>query len=181
MTAQLKRIREIALALRKFGADAYLLYDFRQSDPLAYRILDLSAPEIATRRWFCLVPARGAPMALVSAVEPHALDALGMRTIVYRSYAEMTAALRSMLSGLRTVAMNYSPMGAIPYVARVDAGTVEIVRSFGVEVTSAAELIAKFEAELSSRAMASHLRAARKLRTIVDETFDEIRARLGSR
>ena len=168
------RLVEIASALGDAQLDGWLFYDFRISDPLAYRILGLPEDGIATRRWFCYVPARGTPRAIVSAVEAHRLDALGIEKIVYRSHIEMLAALRKVLEGARRIAMDYSPGCAIPYVSRVDAGTVEIVRAMNVEVVTAADLIQRFEARLTREQLASHQRAARALRSIVDETFDEI-------
>jgi Xaa-Pro dipeptidase len=174
------RLDEIASALADARLDGWLFYDFRLSDPLAYRILGLSEDGIATRRWFCYVPASGTPRAIVSAVEAHRLDPLGAEKIVYRSHDEMLAALRTALGGARRIAMNYSPGCAIPYVSRVDAGTVEIVRAMGVEVVTAADLIQRFEATLTGEQLASHQRAARALRAIVDETFSEIAQSLSS-
>jgi len=168
------RLGEIASALVGAQLDGWLFYDFRLSDPLAYRILGLSEDGIATRRWFCYVPARGKARAIVSAVEAHRLDALGVDQIVYRSHDEMLAALRAVLEGAGRIAMDYSPECAIPYISRVDAGTVEIVRAMGVEVVTAADLIQRFEATLTREQLGSHRRAAGALRSIVDETFGEI-------
>jgi len=170
----MRRIEEIARALGDAALDGWLFYDFRHSDPLAYRILGLSSAGITTRRWFCYVPAHGAARALVSAVEAERLAELGIKTIVYRSADGMLAALKDFLAGARRIAMNYSPRCAIPYVARVDAGTVELVRSLGVEVVSAADLIQRFEARLEPAQLASHRRAAAILRRVVDDTFAEI-------
>jgi Xaa-Pro dipeptidase len=165
---------EISIALTDAHLDGWLFYDFRLSDPLAYRILGLSEDGIATRRWFCYVPAREKSTAIVSAVEAHRLDALGVDKIVYRSHTEMLAALRTVIGGARRIAMDYSPGCAIPYVSRVDAGTVEIIRAMGIEVVTAADLIQRFEATLTREQLGSHQRAARALRAIVDETFGEI-------
>lgn len=172
------RLKEIAAALDEASLDGWLFYDFRRSDPLAYRVLGLPSEGITTRRWFCYVPAAGAPSALVSAVESERLAALGVRTAVYRSADEMAAALRAMLVGARRIAMDYSPQCAIPYVARVDAGTIELVRSLGVEVVSAADLVQRFEARLTPAQLGSHRRAAAILRRVVDETFAEVARRL---
>ncbi len=168
------RLEEIAEALAEAGLDGWLFYDFRRSDPLAYRILQLPDAGISTRRWFCYVPARGAARALCSAVEAERLAALGLATTIYRSADAMRAALGELLAGARRIAMDYSPQGAIPYVARVDAGTVEMVRALGVEVVSAADLIQRFEARLDPAQLASHRRAALVVRRVVDETFAEI-------
>ena len=168
------RLDEIASALGDARLDGWLFYDFRLSDPLAYRILGVSDDGIATRRWLCFVPARGKPRAIVSAVEAHRLDAIAAEKIVYRSHTEMLAALRTVLGGAHRIAMDYSPRCAIPYVSRVDAGTVEIVRAMNIEVVTAADLIQRFEATLTKEQLGSHQRAARALRAIVDETFIEI-------
>ncbi|HYL59687.1 MAG TPA: M24 family metallopeptidase [Candidatus Acidoferrales bacterium] len=175
-----RRLDEIAAALRVAQLDGWLFYDFRLSDPLAYRILQIPEAGIATRRWFLYVPAQGAPVAIVSAVEQYRLDALGVEKIVYRSHDAMRAALRKVLAGARRVAMDYSPDCAIPYVSRVDAGTVELVRATGVEVVSAADLIQHFEATLSSVQLASHHRAAERLRRVVDETFENLAQRIAN-
>jgi len=171
--------KEIAGALRAANIDGWLFYDFRMSDPLAYRILDIPQKGITSRRWFVFIPAVGEPCAIVSAVEAHRLDALaGARRIVYRSEREMIAALADLLKGCRCIAMNYSPECAIPYVSRVDAGTVELVRSLGVEVVTAADLIQRFEAVLTAAQLAGHRRAAAGLREIVNESFAEISRRV---
>jgi Xaa-Pro aminopeptidase len=172
------RLREIAEALAQAGLDGWLFYDFRLSDPIAYRVLRLSTQGTTTRRWFCYVPATGAPRALVSAVEPHRLDALGTEPIVYRSHAELSAGLAQLVRGARRVAMNYSPRGAIPYVSRVDAGTVEMVRALGVEVVSSADLVQRFEAALTAGQLAGHRRVGAALGLIVEETFDQIARRV---
>ena len=173
------RIGAIAGALREAGLDGWLFYDFRVSDPLAYRILGLSEKGLATRRWFYFIPAEGEPSALVSAVEAHRLDALpASPRIVYSSERQMTAGLAAMLKDRRRIAMNYSPRCAIPYVSRVDAGTIELVRSTRVEIVTAADLIQRFEAVLTGAQLAGHRRAAAALREIVNETFAEIARRV---
>jgi Xaa-Pro aminopeptidase len=171
----MERVAEIAQALAEVGLDGWLFYDFRLSDPLAYRILGLPETGLATRRWFYFIPSADAPRALVSAVEAHRLDALPAATrIVYRSEREMVVGLTRILEGCRRIAMNYSPECAIPYVSRVDAGTLELVRATGVEVITAADLIQRFEAVLTGAQLAGHRRAANHLRAVVDEAFAEI-------
>jgi Xaa-Pro aminopeptidase len=173
------RFAAIASALRGAGLDGWLLYDFRMSDPLAYRILGIPEHGLTTRRWFCFIPADGAPVAIVSAVEAHRLDALLFPgRIVYRSEHEMTAALAALLKDRHQIAMNYSPNCAIPYVSRVDGGTIELVRSLGVEVVTAADLIQLFEATLSLAQLEGHRRAATFLRAIALQAFSEIARRI---
>lgn len=172
------RVEEISAALAAERLDGWLFFDFRESDPLAYRILGLSTGGLTTRRWFYYVPARGEPRALVSAVEPHRLDALAGERVIYRSATELSSGLQTILRGARRIAMDYSPGCAIPYVSRVDAGTVEAVHETGVEIVSAADLIQRFEAVLTAGQLASHRRAAAALGEIVDETFREVARRV---
>jgi Xaa-Pro dipeptidase len=173
------RIDDIAQALAQAGLDGWLFYDFRLSDPLAYRILGLSKQGLTTRRWFYFIAADGPPQALVSAVEAHRLNALPASSrIVYRSERQMLEGLALMLQHRRRIAMNYSPHCAIPYVSRVDGGTIELVRSLGAEIVSAADLIQTFEATLTPAQLAGHRRAAAALRDIVHESFGEIARRV---
>ena len=173
----MSRVAEIQTALAAASLDGWLFYDFRISDPLAYRILELSEHGISTRRWFCFIPRAGESRKLVSAVEPRRLDTIAGDTIVYRSAIEMRAGLARLLADSKRIAMDYSPNCAIPYVSRVDAGTVEMIRALGVEVVSAADLIQRFEATLTRPQLESHHRAAVALLKIVDETFAEIARR----
>jgi len=170
---------DISRALAEAGLDGWLFYDFRLSDPLAYRILGLPEEGLTTRRWFYFIPAKGPPQALVSAVEAHRLDALpASPRIVYRSERHMLDGLASILRDRPRIAMNYSPHCAIPYVSRVDGGTIELVRSLGVEIVSAADLIQTFDATLTAAQLAGHRRAAAGLREVVDECFGEIARRV---
>ncbi len=135
-------IRAVQAALRADGLDGWLLYDFRGSNPLAQHLAGLDGGgHLATRRWFYLIPAQGEPKALVHKIEPRTLAHLPGAATRYAGRVELEAGLGSLLSGLRRVAMEYSPKCAIPYVSRVDAGTVELVRGHGVEVVTSADLI----------------------------------------
>jgi Xaa-Pro aminopeptidase len=173
---QRERLLEIQRALVEDGLDAWLFCDFRGNDPIGRRILGLGE-RLATRRWFYCVAATGLPRALVSAVEPAALAGLPGDARAYRTWQELHAGLEALLAGTRRVAMQYSPNNDVPYVARVDAGTVELVRRCGVEVTSSADLVQRFEAVWTADQYASHVRAARAVRAVVDSAFGVVRRR----
>ena len=137
-------------SLRESGIDGWLFYDFRGSDPIARNILRLAEGKMGTRRWFYYVPAEGDPRKLVHAIETAALDNLPGSKTVYLTWQSLDAALGETLSGAAKIAMNYSPGNEVPYVSRVDAGTVEAVRSTGVDVVTSADLIQIFESVLSA-------------------------------
>jgi Xaa-Pro aminopeptidase len=169
------QLHEIQAALRATrGFDGWLFYDFRHSDPLAYRVLQLDAARHVTRRWYYWIPSDGVPAKLVHRIEPHVLEELPGRTVAYVSWEEQRAALATILAGARRVAMQYSPFNAVPYLSRVDAGTIELIRSLGVEVVSAGDLVQRFEAVWDDAQLASHRTAAVALRRIVDEAFEHV-------
>lgn len=175
-----ERFGEIKRAVVDEGVDAWLFCDFRGSDPIGRRILE-RGDILSTRRWFYCLPAQGEPTGLVSAVEPHVLEGLPGSQRVYRTWQELHAFLREIVTPCRRVAMQYSPRNMVPYVARVDAGTVEMVRECGVEVVTAADLIQRVEAVWTATDYASHRRAAVHLRNTVDAAFREIGDRLRTR
>lgn len=165
-------------ALAEAGLDAWLLTDFRGQNAIAAGLAGLDAGRKATRRWFWLVPAAGEPTALVSAVEATLLSVPGRR-VVYRGWRDLEAALGDALAGLRRVAMEVSPRAAVPVVSRVDWGTVELVRSLGVEVVSSADLVQLFEARWTPAQVALHERAALGVLAAKDGLFAWLRERLG--
>ncbi len=167
----LERIQQL---LRAERLDGWLFYDFRKANPIAYQVLDLPQEEMYTRRWFYFVPAEGTPVAIVSAVESHVLRLLPGNQLVYRTWSEMQEHLRSTTGSATTVAMEYSPMNAIPYVSRVDAGTLELIRSFGIEVASSANLSQYFVAQLSTDQLRSHREAGQRLIAAKDQLFAEL-------
>jgi Xaa-Pro dipeptidase len=173
-------IPKVQQALKEEGLDGWLLYDFHGSNPIATRLTDLAASsKLATRRWYYLVPAAGAPRGLVHAIERHNLDGLPGDKQPYAGREELAAGLKTLLRGMKRVAMEYSPGNAIPYVSRVDAGTVESVRQLGVEVVSSGDLVQRFEAVWSDEALATHRAASERLYRIKDRAFQLIRERAG--
>lgn len=154
-------LQAIQAALVEFGFDGWLLYDFRGSNVLARRVLDLGDRKTGSRRFFYMVPARGEPTRIVHRIETAALDHLTGRKEIYLRWQELEDALRKATQGLKRVAMEYAPGVSNPYISRVDAGTVECVRACGVEVASSGDLIQLFEATWDDEQWAMHREAER--------------------
>ncbi len=167
-------IERIQQALQDEHIDGWLFYDFRKSNPIAYQVLALPRQEMYTRRWFYFVPALGTPTAIISAVESHVLSSLSGTRLVFRTWEEMQQHVQGLLRPGMKVAMEYSPLNAIPYISRVDAGTVELIRSFGVEVVSSANLSQRFVAQLTDEQIESHREAGRRLIAAKDQLFAEL-------
>jgi Xaa-Pro aminopeptidase len=158
--------------LRKADLDGWLLYDFHGSNPIAARLAGLnSGTHMTTRRWFYLIPANGQPRGLVHAIERHNLDALPGERLVYAGRQQLDTGLTRLLSDLKKVAMEYSPMCAIPYLSRVDAGTAEMIRARGIDIVSSGDLVQQFEAAWTSEQLATHRAASESLYRIKDRAF----------
>lgn len=165
-------------ALKEQGLDGWLLYDFKGSNPLTRSILDLAGRKPFSRRFFYLVPVEGTPIKLVHAIESGALDHLPGEKRVYLRWQELEAGVGALVRGRSKLAMEYSPRNANPYISRVDAGTIELVRSFGVEVVSSGDLVGRFESIWDDQQWATHQRAAKVCRSAYDVAFGLIADRV---
>ena len=175
-------IEAVQRALKEDGFDGWLLYDFHGSNPIASRIAGLaSGKKMATRRWYYLVPASGEPQGLVHAIEPHNLDDLPGAKTPYAGRTQLESGLRDLLKGMKRIAMEYSPGNNIPYLSRVDAGTIETVRQLGIDVASSGDLVQRFEAIWNDEAYKTHVAASERLYRIKDRAFAATVERMRSR
>jgi Xaa-Pro aminopeptidase len=177
-------IEEIQQALKEADLDGWLFYSFRGSDPIAANILGLSSEgHMATRRWFYLVPQEGEPTKINHSIERDVLDGLPGNKLIYLPWQQLHEHLKNSLLALTDkrkprVAMQYSPDAAIPYLSRVDGGTIELIRSFGIEIISSADLVQKFESAWGDEQLAMHEESARGLYEVVADAFREIGRRI---
>jgi Xaa-Pro dipeptidase len=172
-------IAAVQSALAADGLDGWLLYDFHGSNPVATTLAGLAGTgKMTTRRWYYMIPASGEPRKLVHAIESHNLDKLPGEKLIYAGREALAAGLDALLEGRRRLAMEYSPQGAIPYLARVDAGTIESIRKRGIDVVSSGDLVQRFEACWDADAIASHREASERLYRIKDRAFAAIAARV---
>jgi Xaa-Pro aminopeptidase len=182
-------IARIQAALREDGLAGWLLFDFHGSNPIARSVLGLAAaPEAAktTRRWFYLVPARGEPGKLVHRIEPRVLDHLPGAADVYLTWQELDRGLAALVAravethgttggSAPAIAMEYSPSARLPYVSKVDAGTVELVRAAGARVVSSADLAQRFDGVLTAEGRREHVRTGRLLDGVMGAAFERAR------
>lgn len=174
------QIARMQAYVKSAGLDGWLLYDFRQLNPLALELLALP-PAMLTRRWFLFVPAEGAATLIHHRIEAATWQSLlpdpSLRRVLFSAHQELDEALRKALHGARAVAMEYSPLGEVPYVSRVDGGTLERVRALGVEIVSSADLLQHFMV-WSEEDLAAHLKAVAGVIAAKDAGFALIRSRL---
>ena len=171
-------VSQIQRALKALDIDGWLFFDHHRRDPIAYRILGLSGNSLVSRRWYYLIPASGEPIKLVHRVEDRVLQNLPGEHRNYFGWGDQHQKLSELMAGCTRVAMQYSSNCAIPYVSLVDAGTIELVRSFGVEVISSADLVQQFEACWTERQFTQHIAAGKHVDRIRLEAFDLIGERL---
>jgi Xaa-Pro aminopeptidase len=174
-------IREIQNALQAERIDGWLLYNFRDSNIFATRLLALPKHIMFTRRYFYYIPAHGEPRKLVHRIEEWNLDPLPGTKSIYLSWRSLETGLQELLTGSKKIAMEYSARCAIPYVSTVDAGTIELVRSTGIEIASSANLIQYFEARWDAEQLKDNEESAAHLHQIVGETFGYIRRNITSK
>lgn len=177
-----ERFYAMQALLAQAGINGWLLYDFRGSNPLASLLLGIPADTHLTRRWFLLIPREGTPTLLFNSIEGGAWRNLsaGTKNLTlhpYRSHTDLDSALQGLLSAGQKIAMEYSPRGSVPYVSKVDAGTIERVRETGVEIVSSGDLLQPF-LRWSDPDLAAHREASEGIMAAKDAGFRLIHERL---
>ncbi len=150
----------------------WLLFDFHGQNPLARTFLQLDPTLLISRRFFYWIPAHGQPIQIVHQIESHVLSHLPGTSMTYLSSLSLSQILQKILKG--RIAMEYSPFGAIPYLSKVDGGTLEWIRSFGVEVVSSGNFLQYYTCRLDSEQLASHKKAAAFLDEAAEKTWKKI-------
>jgi len=179
-TDQAMRIAEIQTALKQQKLDGWLFYDFRGSDILIPRILKTERLG-GSRRWFYYVPATGEPVKVVHAIEPDQIDVLPGRKLIYREWSLLKSQVGAAVGGKgKRIVMQYSPNNDVPYISRVDAGTIEMVRSLGITIETSADLVQQFEAVWTDEQLQMHTEAATKMQKVILEAFAEIKRRINA-
>jgi Xaa-Pro aminopeptidase len=165
----LKRIREMLADLR---LDGWLLFDFHGMNPVATRVLGLGG--LATRRLFVLLPATGKPIAVAHRIERHRIAGFPGEVRPYAAWRELEQELQRLVAG-KKLALEYSARDAVPYLDRIPAGVVELLRASGAEVASSSELVTALASRWTPAELANHRRAAGLLKEIALAGFEQVR------
>jgi Xaa-Pro aminopeptidase len=161
------------------GVDGWLLYDFHGSNPIAVKLAGLTGKH-TTRRWYYFIPASGTPKKVVHAIEPSVLDALPGAKRTYAGRLELEQGVSDVLRGSKVIAMEFSSECSIPYLSRVDGGTVDFIRRIGMRIVSSGDLVQRFEAAWDAAQVATHRAASEKLYAIKDRAFEYAGAKLSA-
>ena len=173
-----ERIPEIQAALAEAEVDGWLFAVFQGNDPISLDLLGLAGRALVTRRCYYLVPRQGEPRKLVSGLEPAMLDHLPGAKSAYTTWQQHREQLELLVRDCRRLAAQYSPKNELPTCSRLDAGTAELLDSFGVELASSADLAQRFAAVWTPAQLESHRRANTHLHRIVKEAFADVAAGL---
>lgn len=170
----MKNLEKIQLFLEQFSIDGWLIYDFNHQNPLAYKVLGLDDSKHVKRRFFYFIPKKGNPIKILHKIEAHVLNELDGDALFYCSWKSLHDSLAQILRNVKNVAMEFSPLNNNPYICKVDAGTLDLIRSYGVEVVSSGAFLHYFTSVLSETQIQSHIRAAQKLEKICSLAFSWI-------
>lgn len=176
-----EKIKSVQKSLTSIACDGWLLYDFRKSNDLALRFLEIPSEKLITRRFFYWIPSKGKAVKIVHRIESKILDHLPGKTIFYSSWHELEKAVKTVLKNSNKVAMEYSPLNAIPYVSKVDAGTVELVRGYGIEVISSANILQAYTSIWTPNQLNMHLAAAEVIEHAVIKAWQLISKHIKNR
>lgn len=163
-------------ALQEARIPGWLLYSFQGSNTLALEALGLQG-RMLSRRFAYLIPAQGEPVLIVHAIEKTSFPDLPGQWVVFSSWEQFIRALQTHVAPLGRVAMEYHPGGGIPYLSRIDAGTLELLRGMGLEVVSSAEILLQFQSWTPSE-LAAHKRAAAGIEAALAHALGYVRSRL---
>ena len=171
-------LKRIQAALKEASLEGWLLADFHGRNDVALQVLRVRGH--ISRRSFFFIPAEGEPIGLVSPVEATKYQHIAARVETFRGYQELETRLAEILSGRKRVAMEYSPLGRLPYIGLVDAGTIEFIRGLGIEIFSSADLVAGLEARLTPEQVSLHRQAAGNVIKIMGAAHHFIAGSLGA-
>lgn len=174
MTQKLEKIQRL---LQENKLDGWLFTDYHGHDHITRDFLQLT-DRFCTRRLFYLIPAQGQPVKLLSAIEPLLLDHLPGEKQLYKGIRGQKEALSRLLVPGQKIACQYAPMGNVPTISTMDAGLVEYLRSFGVELVSSADLMQHFGAVLTDAQIETHRQAGVIIHRILEDAFAWIRKNL---
>jgi len=175
-----EKINKLQNLIKKNGLDGWLFYDFRGSNDLALSVLEFSAKAHLTRRFFYFIPAEGTPQKVAMAIELHNLAHLPGDMHPYSDYNSLNKIMATLLKGVKKVAMEYSPKNAIPYLSKLDAGTYEYLKDFGIEIVSSGDLLTEFTAVWTKEQYEDNIPVAHALTDIVNLCWKFIKEKIES-
>jgi Xaa-Pro aminopeptidase len=167
------KLLEVQAYLKDHQLDGWLLFDFKGMNPFVKKTLQLEGDFMLSRRWWVWIPLSGQPSVTTHGIEVGSFPDIGMPKSSYSSRTDLIDKLRETLGNSKRIAMEFSPLGNNPYVSKVDAGTIDLIRSFNVEIVSSGDLLQLFQA-WSTEQLEDH----KKANVVLTQTKDAALARI---
>lgn len=166
------KITKVQAHLKGLHLDGWLLYDFQKRNDIALDFLEMPLNAHLTRRLFYWIPKQGEPVAIISAIESHHYQALPGKKVLYRDWKTLKTHLQELLRHSKRIAMEYSQ--DIPTISKVDGGTLDLIRSFSIDVVSSDPLVQFFTSALDEKQIQSHFEAMAFLEDLLNRTWEKI-------
>ena len=163
-------------ALTKEGADAWVIVDYENRNKT---LVEFLGNRMLTRKIFLVFPRDKKPFIIC-----HSIDTVFLRDEeitknfdlkVYHTWQEMLDIEKKEFAEYKKVLMDISEFGLLPRISLADYGSVEFIKSLGIEVASSGNLLQRFSALYSDRAYELQLLANKKTLMIKDEAFAKIK------
>ena len=164
-------VASVQAELKERGLDGWLLYDFKDRNPIGRSLLGL---KWTTRRGFALIPASGPPRLLIHAIEHSSWRHLDWEKESYSSRQGMEEGLRTMLAGYPRVAAETSARGDVPYLDLIPAGMRDVILDTGTELHSSGDLVSTFYAVWTPAQREEHGRASELVKSVARDAFDRV-------
>lgn len=170
----MKHLTEAQAYMARNGIHGWLTRDYRYTNPVFWQAYGAHVQNVTRPVWLML-PARGEALLLAHDVDTGRFENSPVTVAGYSSRDSMLQGLQSLLAatGSRapTLAMEYSELYQLPRVGRVDAGTIELVRSLGATIVSSGDLMQHATERWSEYQLETHRFAVERLTRIVKEAF----------
>ena len=173
------KISQIQSLIREEGAEAWVMVDYENRNP---NIVALLGEKMLTRKLVLIIPSTGKPKLIV-----HVIDTVYLKdeeTLSkfelhpYKTWQKMLEIEKELLDGYKTVLMDISKFGLLPRTSLADHGSVEYVRSLGLEVLHSADVLQHLNAVLTKDELDMQKKACDITLAIKDEAFAEISRRI---
>lgn len=171
-------INKIQNLLKENHIDGWLFTDLHGRDSITMDFLQLHNKPHSTRRLFYFIPQTGQAIKLLSTIEPVLLNHLPGELILYQGYENQQEKLKQIFGSINTICTQYSPNGNVPLCSTIDAGFMEQLRTYDLNIVSSANLLQHLEATLTPEQIESHKEAGIKIHNILKSTFTWIREQL---
>ncbi len=165
--------KELANILNTLAVDAYLIYDFRGSNHVGRGVLGFDVH--TTRRWLALITKDGSVHFIIPKIEESLFsNVVAEKKHIFTTYLDFQEILKTVLSGCKTVALDYSPENNIAVLDVIPAGFMELIKKLVPEVklVPAAEISQNLASIWGTKGLDSHRQAAKLLKTIADEAME---------